>query len=228
MSSLLRALSRLTLDSTAMNASHVPTKTLPVLRPSPITSVSSSSSTSFPLSMPTSAATQQHRQFSNLTQYGDSFPGSFPSSAAAAAAFLNPSSRPDGGAILSILGSTPTTRGKRKAFQQTCRNTRRNRKPHARLVYGWYKNEGMYVMENHVLVNQRALNVYPGENVGVYPNKTLYALRAGNVLTSMEELNPYPDSPLYAAVQNGERIFRLFIHVLPPPEPQTFKLLSLV
>ena len=37
----------------------------------------------------------------------------------------------------------------------------------------------MYVMENHVLVNQRALNVYPGENVGIYPNKSLYALRAG-------------------------------------------------
>ena len=37
----------------------------------------------------------------------------------------------------------------------------------------------MYVMEKHVLVNQRALNVYPGENVGVYPNKTLYALKAG-------------------------------------------------
>ena len=62
---------------------------------------------------------------------------------------------------------------------QTCRNQRRNRKPHKRLQYGWYKNEGMYVMEKHVLVNQRALNVYPGENVGVYPNKTLYALKAG-------------------------------------------------
>ena len=44
----------------------------------------------------------------------------------------------------------------------------------------------------------------------------------------MEELNPYPDSPLHAAVQNGERIFRLFIHVIPEPQPQQFKLVSLV
>jgi len=86
----------------------------------------------------------------------------------------------------------------------------------------------MAVMENHILVKQRALNIYPGENVGVNPDKSLFALRAGNVLLSMEELNPYPDSPLHAAVQSGERIFRIFMHVIPPPQPRQFKLVSFV
>ena len=63
---------------------------------------------------------------------------------------------------------------------KTCRNKRRNRKPHKRKKYGWFKNDGMFVMENHLLVNQRALNIYPGENVGVNPDKSLFALRAGN------------------------------------------------
>lgn len=86
----------------------------------------------------------------------------------------------------------------------------------------------MAVMENHILVKQRALNIYPGENVGVNPDKSLFALSAGNVLLSMEELIPYPDSPLHAAVQGGERIFRIFMHVIPPPQPHQFKLVSFV
>ena len=70
----------------------------------------------------------------------------------------------------------------------------------------------------------------------LYPEKVFSPLRgctlmltlhssAGNVLLSMGELNLYPDSPLYAAIQSGERIF---MHVIPPPKPQQFKLVSFV
>jgi len=204
-STLLRAMGRLSISQCTLNlAAKAPV----------ITAVS--------MPPPQSSIGQNHssRCFSKIVNDSNSSDSNF---------FLTPlASRFNAASIVSILGTAPTVRGKRKAFQQTCRNQRRNRKPHKRLQYGWYKNEGMYVMEKHVLVNQRALNVYPGENVGVYPNKTLYALKAGNVLTSMEELNPYPDSPLFAAVQSGERIFRLFIHVIPPPQPQQFKLVSFV
>lgn len=57
---------------------------------------------------------------------------------------------------------------------------------------------------------------------------TLNALKDGKVMITKETLNPYPDSPIYPGVASGEVIERVFIHVIPPPQENKFRLVSLL
>jgi len=64
--------------------------------------------------------------------------------------------------------------------------------------------------------------------VKIGTNMTLNAMVDGKVLITKEKLNPYPDSPIYSGVQNGEVIERVFVHVLPFKQENRFRLISLV
>lgn len=57
---------------------------------------------------------------------------------------------------------------------------------------------------------------------------TLTSEADGEVMLTKEVLNPYPDSPIYPGVASGEVLERLFLHVIPPPQQNKFKLTSLV
>jgi len=64
--------------------------------------------------------------------------------------------------------------------------------------------------------------------VAIGHDMTLNADTNGTMMLSKETLNPYPDSPIYAGVQAGERIERIFVHVLPNKQHNRFRLVSLV
>lgn len=56
----------------------------------------------------------------------------------------------------------------------------------------------------------------------------MYALEPGKVEITVEELSPYPHSPLYPAVQAGRVVKKLFYHVIPEKQEPKFKLVSQV
>lgn len=63
--------------------------------------------------------------------------------------------------------------------------------------------------------------------VGCGKDLTLFALEAGRVVASCEKLAPYPQSPLYPAVQKGRVVYKRFYHVIPEETQQArFKLVS--
>ncbi|XP_048760654.1 39S ribosomal protein L27, mitochondrial-like [Ostrea edulis] len=93
-------------------------------------------------------------------------------------------------------------------------------------AYGVKRNDGDFVHKGEILVNQHGLRFYPGENVDTDKTNRLIALTDGTVIVTCEKLNPYPDSPLYGAIQNGLDIYKKFFHVIPIPLKAKFKLVS--
>ncbi|XP_041362653.1 50S ribosomal protein L27-like [Gigantopelta aegis] len=108
-------------------------------------------------------------------------------------------------------------------FAKPVRNKRKRTKGKHRKIY---EHEGTFVHAGQVLAKQLGLRFYPGENVKLGRDNTLYAITDGKVLISAESLSPYPDSPLYGPVQNGLVIKKKFIHVLCPPLLGKFRLVS--
>ncbi|CAH1794330.1 unnamed protein product [Owenia fusiformis] len=104
------------------------------------------------------------------------------------------------------------------------RNKRKNTPgKHRRLVL----SDGEFAQQGNILCTQLGLKYYPGENVGCAKNATLIALVPGTVKLSTEFVNPYPESPLYQPVKDGVIIKKTFVHVLPDPQHQRFKLKSM-
>ena len=62
--------------------------------------------------------------------------------------------------------------------------------------------------------------------VGCGRDLTLFALEPGRVVTSSEQLSPYPYSQLYPAVKAGRVVYKKFFHVIPDKQKQEFKLVS--
>merc|ERR1712050_286759 len=87
---------------------------------------------------------------------------------------------------------------------------------------------GTLVHKGQILVRQLGLKIYPGENVGYAGDTSLVALEDGRTITSMENLSPYPRSPLYEPIKSGLTMKRMFIHVIPDPQIGRFKLKSKV
>ncbi|KAH3864404.1 uncharacterized protein LOC127866857 [Dreissena polymorpha] len=88
------------------------------------------------------------------------------------------------------------------------------------------KYDGMFVYKGDVLHTQYGLTMYPGENVGILRNNSLFALTDGIVKISCEKLQPFPNSPLYQRVQNGMTIYKKFYNIYPTPLHAKFKLVS--
>ena len=62
--------------------------------------------------------------------------------------------------------------------------------------------------------------------VGCGKDLTLFALEAGEVALSCEQLSPYPQSPLYPAVKSGRVVHKLFYHVIPEEQKPLFRLVG--
>ncbi|CAH8590217.1 unnamed protein product [Schistosoma turkestanicum] len=86
---------------------------------------------------------------------------------------------------------------------------------------GFQFNDGDYVYKGDILVRQMCMEIYPGEAVKLDPETwNLVALSNGRFTISTEKLSPFPDSPLYNKVKDGEVIYKPFVHVISdPPEP---------
>nr|CDS25699.1 hypothetical protein HmN_000613700 [Hymenolepis microstoma] len=91
---------------------------------------------------------------------------------------------------------------------------------------GFQFADGDQVYKGDILVRQLGMEFYPGENVRLIRETwDLVALRSGRFTITTETLSPYPDSPLYSAVnEEGKVLQRPFVHVIAPPTEPVFKL----
>ncbi|ESP03768.1 hypothetical protein LOTGIDRAFT_230099 [Lottia gigantea] len=92
--------------------------------------------------------------------------------------------------------------------------------------YGWKKQDGDFVHAGEILVKQRGLRYYPGENVKLQKYKSLEAMCDGVVMITSEKLSPLPNSPLHDIVQSGTVINKKFYHVYRTPLHAKFKLVD--
>ncbi|CAG5129376.1 unnamed protein product [Candidula unifasciata] len=86
--------------------------------------------------------------------------------------------------------------------------------------------DGAFVHKGDLLVKQYGLKFYPGEHVYMDDQWSLRAAHDGIVVLTTEQLNPYPDSPLYQHIQNGFVMNKHFFSVIPTPLHGKFKLVS--
>ena len=86
--------------------------------------------------------------------------------------------------------------------------------------------DGEFVHEWTILATQYGMRYYPGEFVNLEQDCTLRAGVDGIVVITTDNLNPYPDSPLYEPVQAGLKIPKKFFHILPIPLHGKFRLIS--
>ncbi|CAH8649637.1 unnamed protein product [Schistosoma bovis] len=90
---------------------------------------------------------------------------------------------------------------------------------------GFQFNDGDYVYKGDILVRQLGMEIYPGESVKLDPETwNLVALSNGRFTISTEKLSPFPDSPLYDKVKDGEVIYKPFVHVIGDPIEPLYKL----
>ncbi|CAH8615804.1 unnamed protein product [Schistosoma mattheei] len=90
---------------------------------------------------------------------------------------------------------------------------------------GFQFNDGDYVYKGDILVRQLGMEIYPGESVKLDPETwNLVALSNGRFTISTEKLSPFPDSPLYDKVKDGEVIYKPFVHVIGDPIEPIYKL----
>lgn len=83
-----------------------------------------------------------------------------------------------------------------------------------------------------MLVKQRVMRFHPGLNVEFGAKKhSLYAAVDGKVLVTMEKVSPRWDNPRvqeFYAEQSTEALHKKYYHVIPPAQPQKFKLVEQV
>ncbi|KAK7506156.1 hypothetical protein BaRGS_00002268 [Batillaria attramentaria] len=91
---------------------------------------------------------------------------------------------------------------------------------------GWKRQDGSFVHSGEVLVRQLGLRYYPGENVRLGLDNTLYSMTDGKVVVTCEKLAPFPDSPLYEPVKSGVVIYKKFFNILATPLHGKFRLVS--
>lgn len=106
--------------------------------------------------------------------------------------------------------------------------TRNKRKRTPGKGRGWKRQDGTFVHSGEILVRQLGLRFYPGENVRLGLDNTLYSMTDGKVVVTCEKLSPYPNSPLYEPVKSGLTIYKKFFNVLATPLHGKFRLVAQV
>ncbi|KAK8722215.1 hypothetical protein OTU49_012329 [Cherax quadricarinatus] len=99
---------------------------------------------------------------------------------------------------------------------------------------GIKKRDGLYVTQGTILVRQLGLDFYPGLNVGIGRDKTLFAREHGRVVMTTEKVNPnwdhrfiklfYVDHEMHEDVP----VYKTYFHILTDPQNMTFKLVDQV
>lgn len=127
--------------------------------------------------------------------------------------------------VLSPLCSFQPVRGKARKAGSTTRNKRGRTAGKGR---GWKRQDGSFVHSGEILVRQLGLRFYPGENVRLGADNTLYSMTDGKVVVTCEKLAPFPNSPLYEPVKTGVVIYKKFFNILATPLHGKFRLVSQV
>ncbi|GAV02025.1 hypothetical protein RvY_12639 [Ramazzottius varieornatus] len=96
---------------------------------------------------------------------------------------------------------------------------------------GFWVKEGERVTPGTILVRQVTVTCHPGEHVGMGRDRTLFALEHGRLFVTTEAINPnWKHRYVREAYtgREGHTIFKTFVHIHPDPQPQKFKLVSLI
>lgn len=137
----------------------------------------------------------------------------------AVASFLTPAAA---SRVLPAVDMTFVRNASKKSGGSTKNKIGRAKKKHR----GIKVQDGAFVHKGDILVKQYGLQYYPGEYVYLDEQMSLRAGHDGIVVMTTEQLNPYPDSPLYKHVKNGLTINKHFFSVIPTPLHGKFRLVS--
>ncbi|XP_055945218.1 39S ribosomal protein L27, mitochondrial-like [Argiope bruennichi] len=105
-------------------------------------------------------------------------------------------------------------------------NTRQRRRPP-----GLKRVDGEFVRRGERLLDQFYLNFHPGLNVNIIEKNTLVAMREGRVMITCEKINPKRGNYVvdkYYGKMSAPVVYKRFIHVIPFPQSQKFKLVELI
>ena len=89
--------------------------------------------------------------------------------------------------------------------------------------------DGHYVQKNSILVLQRTLRFHPGLNVGFGRNGTLFAMEAGRVMVTCEEVDLNWEHTWVVQHYEGrenQKFYKKYFNVIPDPQERRFKLID--
>ncbi|XP_015590211.1 39S ribosomal protein L27, mitochondrial [Cephus cinctus] len=119
----------------------------------------------------------------------------------------------------------------RNASKKTGGSTR-NKGGHARPKHrGWRVQDGHFVQAGTILATQLTTRFHPGLNVGWGRNGTLFALEAGKVMVTCEQIDPKWENSWVQRNYNdrmGQKIYKKHFNVIPAPQHHVFKLIEKV
>ncbi|XP_075238333.1 mitochondrial ribosomal protein L27 [Lycorma delicatula] len=90
---------------------------------------------------------------------------------------------------------------------------------------------GKYVTPGTILAVQRRIQFHPGLHVGFGRNGNLFAIEAGKVMITCEKADLNWDHTWVQRNYNGrfnQTIYKKYLHVIPEPQHQRFKLIDMV
>jgi len=94
---------------------------------------------------------------------------------------------------------------------------------------GMKKNAGSYATTGSILFLQKYLRFYPGLNVGIARNLTLFALETGRVMITCEKVKPNWNHfwiKKFLEGRQDQNIYRKYYHIIPQPQKQKFNLVD--
>ncbi|XP_011630035.1 LOW QUALITY PROTEIN: uncharacterized protein LOC105422377 [Pogonomyrmex barbatus] len=105
-----------------------------------------------------------------------------------------------------------------------------NRSGHARPKHrGWKVQDGTNVQAGTILVLQRTTRFHPGLNVGFGRNGTLFAMEAGKVIVTCEQIDPNWEHPWIKRNYSGREgrvIYKKHFNVIPISQHNRFKVIE--
>ncbi|XP_035215714.1 50S ribosomal protein L27-like, partial [Stegodyphus dumicola] len=122
--------------------------------------------------------------------------------------------------------AVPILSFKRFAGRKFQQDSRQRRRPP-----GLKRLDGDYVRRGEILVSQFYLNFHPGLNVNIDNKNTLTAMREGQVMMTVEKINPNLEHHVaakYYANMSAPVVYKRFYHVIPFEQTKKFKLVNLV
>ncbi|KAG8193529.1 hypothetical protein JTE90_003740 [Oedothorax gibbosus] len=96
---------------------------------------------------------------------------------------------------------------------------------------GLKRPEGQFVRTGEMILKQFSLGFHPGLNVSIDKENTLFAMREGQVMMTVEKLNPKKDEwhvEKYYGKLSAPVVYKRFFHVIPFPQAKKFKLVDLI
>lgn len=109
-----------------------------------------------------------------------------------------------------------------KKASSSTRNSGNRAKPKHR---GWRVQDGHVVTPGTILVKQNHTRFHPGLNVGFGKDGTLFAMEAGKVIVSCEQVNPnwsHTWIQRHYEGREGQKFYKKHFNVIPEPQHDRF------